>query len=106
MDSVSYRQSNFDIVYSAYVLEHIDGAVTALENFVEWARPGGLIVMWLPNRNSVYAWMARHTPHRFHIWVYRYVFGNRNEENRVLVHTPRITIRCSRELPCGLLSRT
>lgn len=68
----------FDIVYSAYVLEHIDGAVTALENFVEWARPGGLIVMWLPNRNSVYAWMARHTPHRFHIWVYRYVFGNRN----------------------------
>jgi len=69
---------HFDVVYSAYVLEHIDGALTALENFVEWVRPGGLIVMWLPNRNSVYGWTARHTSYRVHVWVYRYLFGNRN----------------------------
>src|SRR5271155_1063373 len=69
---------HFDVVYSAYVLEHIDGALTALENFADWTRPGGLIVMWLPNRNSVYGWIARHTPYRFHVWVYRYFFGNRN----------------------------
>ena len=68
----------FDVVYSAYVLEHIDGALVALENFAEWVRPGGLIVMWLPNRNSVYGWIARHTPYRVHVWVYRYVFGDRN----------------------------
>jgi 2-polyprenyl-3-methyl-5-hydroxy-6-metoxy-1,4-benzoquinol methylase len=64
----------FDVVYSAYVLEHIDGAQAVLENFVSWARPGGLIVLWLPNRNSVYGWAARHTPYRLHVWVYRYVF--------------------------------
>jgi SAM-dependent methyltransferase len=70
--------AHFDVVYSAYVLEHIDGAVTALDNFATWARPGGLIVMWLPNRNSVYGWTARHTPFWVHVWTYRYLFGQRN----------------------------
>ena len=68
----------YDVVYSAYVLEHIDGALAALENFDKWVRPGGLIVMLLPNRDSVYGWLARHTPHRVHVWIYRYLFGNRN----------------------------
>ena len=44
----------------------------------EWVRPGGLIVMLLPNRDSVYGWLARRTPHRAHVWIYRYLFGNRN----------------------------
>ncbi len=69
---------HFDVVYSAYVLEHIDGALAALQNFSNWMRPGGLIIMWLPNRDSVYGWTARHTPYRLHVWVYRYLFGNRN----------------------------
>lgn len=77
-DSDIVPSQHFDVVYSAYVLEHIDGALIALENFVEWVRPGGLIVMWLPNRNSVYGWTARHTPYRVHVWVYRYLFGDRN----------------------------
>ena len=70
--------SHYDVVYSAYVLEHIDGATLALENFTRWVRPGGLIVMLLPNRDSVYGWLARRTPHRVHVWIYRYLFGNRN----------------------------
>lgn len=70
--------NHYDVVYSAYVLEHIDGATLALENFTGWVRPGGLIVMLLPNRDSVYGWLARRTPHRVHVWIYRYLFGNRN----------------------------
>ena len=66
----------YDLVYSAYVLEHVSGAQIALENFVAWAAPAGLIVMMLPNRDSVYGWIARHTPYRAHVWIYRYVFGN------------------------------
>jgi SAM-dependent methyltransferase len=69
---------HFDIVYSAYVLEHIDGAHAVLKNFAEWVRPGGLIILLVPNRNSVYGWAARHSPHRFHVWVYRHLFGNRD----------------------------
>ena len=68
----------FDVIYSAYVLEHVDGAQRALENFTHWVRPGGLIVMMLPNRDSVYGWVARHTPFSIHVWVYRYLFRERN----------------------------
>ena len=66
----------YDLVHSAYVLEHVNGARIALENFVAWAAPAGLIVMMLPNRDSVYGWAARHTPYRVHVWIYRYLFGN------------------------------
>jgi SAM-dependent methyltransferase len=72
------HSKQFDVVYSAYVLEHIDGARSALENFAEWASPGGLIVLLLPNRDSVYGWAARHTPYRFHVWVYRYLYREPN----------------------------
>jgi SAM-dependent methyltransferase len=68
----------YDLVYCAYVLEHVSGAQTALENFVAWAAPGGLIVMMLPNRDSVYGWTARHTPYQVHVWIYRYFFRNPN----------------------------
>ena len=70
--------NHFDVIYSSYVLEHIEVARTALENFLEWSCPGGLIVMLLPNRDSVYCWAARLTPYRLHEWVYRYVFRVRH----------------------------
>ncbi len=66
----------YDLVYSAYVLEHVSGAQNALENFVAWAAPAALIVMMLQNRDSVYGWAARHTPYRARVWIYRYLFGN------------------------------
>jgi SAM-dependent methyltransferase len=69
---------HYDLVYSAYVLEHVSGAENALENFVAWAAPAGLIVMMLPNRDSVYGWAARHTSYRAHVWIYKYLFGNPN----------------------------
>jgi SAM-dependent methyltransferase len=64
----------FDVIYSSYVLEHIEVARTALDNFLDWSCPGGVIVMLLPNRDSVYCWAARLTPYRLHEWIYRYVF--------------------------------
>ena len=70
--------NHFDVIYSSYVLEHIEVARTALDNFLEWSCPGGLIVMLLPNRDSVYCWAARLTPYRLHEWVYRYVFRVRH----------------------------
>jgi SAM-dependent methyltransferase len=70
--------AQYDLVYSAYVLEHVSGAQVALENFIAWAAPAGLIVMMLPNRDSVYGWVARRTPFRVHVWIYRYFFGNAN----------------------------
>ena len=90
--------NHFDVIYSSYVLEHIEVATTALDNFLEWACPGGLIVMLLPNRDSVYCWAARLTPYRLHEWVYRYVFRVRPRGSS-FGHIRLTTTRCSRQNP-------
>lgn len=63
----------FDVVYSAFVLEHIDGARVALENFERWLRPGGLLVLKVPDSTSFYGRAAKLTPHWFHVWFYRVI---------------------------------
>lgn len=53
--TVQLPEGSFDVVYSAFVLEHVQQADTALENFVRWLRPGGLLILRLPERNSASA---------------------------------------------------
>lgn len=64
----------FDVVYCAYVLEHIEGADKVLVNLDKWTAPGGLIILRLPDRSTVYGAMVRRTPYRSHVWFYRHVF--------------------------------
>src|SRR5262245_31801626 len=44
----------YDVIYNACVLEHIQGAEMVLDNFVRWLRPGGLIIIRVPDRDSVH----------------------------------------------------
>lgn len=63
----------FDLTYSAYVLEHVNDVEAVFANFVRWTRPGGLILLRMPDRETVFGLLARSTPYRTHIWFYRYV---------------------------------
>jgi len=63
----------FDVIYSAYVLEHVEGADRVLENFARWAAPGGLVILRVPDRETVYGALVRHSPYRTHVWYYRHV---------------------------------
>ena len=56
------------------VLEHLPNPDKALENLVRATRQNGLIVISVPNRNSIKGLITRLTPHAFHVFVYRYVF--------------------------------
>jgi SAM-dependent methyltransferase len=62
-----------DVVYSSYVLEHVQGAERALANFVDWLKPGGILVLRIPDRYSVYGFLTRATPHWFHVAYKKYV---------------------------------
>jgi SAM-dependent methyltransferase len=64
----------FDVIYNAFVLEHIEGAETALVNFVRWLKPGGLLIIRVPDRDSVQGFLARFTPHWFHVFYYRWAW--------------------------------
>jgi SAM-dependent methyltransferase len=63
----------FDVIYSAYVLEHIKEADAALQNFSRWLRMGGLLILLIPDADSVRGFITRITPHWFHVLYYRYV---------------------------------
>lgn len=65
---------HFDVIYNAFVLEHVKGAERALVNFVRWLKPGGLLIVRIPDRHSVHGFLARVTPHWFHVFYYRWAW--------------------------------
>lgn len=42
--------NKYDVIYCAFVLEHVSGAEQVLENFVRWLRPGGILILRVPDR--------------------------------------------------------
>ncbi|MGA3080471.1 MAG: class I SAM-dependent methyltransferase [Terracidiphilus sp.] len=74
--TVELPAASFDIVFSSFVLEHVPRADLALENFVKWLKPGGLLILRLPERKTVHGFYTRLLPHGAHIWYYRYVHGS------------------------------
>lgn len=71
-------EKEYDVIYNSFVLEHIDGAEGVLKNFCKWLKPGGIIILRLPDRNSAYGFLARITPFWIHVFYKKYVMGNPN----------------------------
>ena len=70
--TVELEPAGYDIIYSAFVLEHVPGAERVLENFVRWLKPGGIFIVRVPDITSAHAFIARLTPHWFHVLYYRW----------------------------------
>jgi SAM-dependent methyltransferase len=79
-DIVTYgfAPRRFDVVVCWDVLEHLPDPGAALDNLVRATRPGGMLVVKVPNVMSGKGLVTKFTPHRFHIWIYRHVFGYTN----------------------------
>lgn len=75
--TVELDPESFDIVFCSFLLEHVEGAEQVLGRFFAAIKPGGLLLLRVPDRDGVYGWVARHTPHRTHIWYKRYVRGSK-----------------------------
>jgi SAM-dependent methyltransferase len=73
--SVQLTNNSYDVIYNSFVLEHIKGADQVLMNFVRWVKPNGIIILHIPDPFSVYGFIARHTPHWFHVFFYRIICG-------------------------------
>ena len=73
--SVPLEPGSFDIVFNSFVLEHIRGAEGVLDNFWRWLKPGGILILRLPDRASVYGFMTRITPFWFHVLFKKHVEG-------------------------------
>jgi SAM-dependent methyltransferase len=73
--TVRLPSAHYDVVYSSYVLEHIPGAEQALRNFADWVAPGGVVIVRVPDRDSVHGLLTRLTPFWLHVVYYRWIEG-------------------------------
>jgi SAM-dependent methyltransferase len=73
--TVDLGQRQFDVVYNSFVLEHIKGAEGVLDRFVKWLRPGGKLILLIPDPQSAYGFATKMTPHWFHVLFYRFALG-------------------------------
>jgi SAM-dependent methyltransferase len=74
--SAPLAAERFDVVYSSFVLEHVEGAEAALDNLVRALRPGGLLLLRVPDRDTVYGLITRKTPFWFHVLYSRVFYRN------------------------------
>lgn len=73
-----FAAAGFDVIVCWDVLEHLPNPEAALERFVSAVRPGGLVVIKVPNVLSGKGLITKLSPHWFHVLVYKHVFGYPN----------------------------
>lgn len=73
--SAEFAPHSFDVIYNAFVLEHVRGARQVLERFLGWLAPGGMLVLKVPDRDSAYGFLTRLTPFWAHVMIYRHMLG-------------------------------
>jgi len=78
LQEYSLEREAYDIIISWCVLEHIKKPVKVLEQFSQSLKPGGLLILALPNIWSVKGMAAKLTPTWFHIWYYKHILKNEN----------------------------
>jgi SAM-dependent methyltransferase len=68
---------SFDVVFSSFVLEHVPGAEDVLRRVVTALKPGGLLLLLIPDRDSVFGLLTRHSPHWLHVAYRKWIQGHR-----------------------------
>jgi 2-polyprenyl-3-methyl-5-hydroxy-6-metoxy-1,4-benzoquinol methylase len=67
---------SFDLVVCWDVLEHLPRPEIALRNLLKALREGGYLVLAAPNLLSVKGLITKFTPHGFHVWAYKNLWGS------------------------------
>lgn len=75
VESYRFPPDSFDLIVCWYVFEHLAHPEEAMARFAEAIRPGGLIVLALPNVMSLKGLITKYTPFRFHVWFRRNMLG-------------------------------
>jgi SAM-dependent methyltransferase len=97
----SFPADSFDVVIAWQVLEHLPAPEEALARFRDALKDGGLLILSLPNVLSVKGLVTKFTPHSFHVWAYRRLFGMKDagiDDNAPFPTYLRFSIRPSRIL--------
>jgi SAM-dependent methyltransferase len=69
IQSYPFPADAFDLMICWCVLEHVPRPTDALSNLSSCLRPGGLLVVGVPNLYSMKALVTKFTPYGFHRWA-------------------------------------
>ena len=75
VETYEFPEDSFDVIVCWYVFEHLPHPDQAMKRFAHALRPGGLLVLALPNVLSIKGLATKFTPFRFHVWVRRRLLG-------------------------------
>ena len=75
--TVDVPLASYDMVFSSWVLEHLEDPSAALDRFFSWLRPGGLVVAIFPDRDTAKGFITRMSPFFVHVWYYRWIKGRK-----------------------------
>ena len=77
IETYDLPHSAFDAIVCWNVFEHLPHPAQALDRFADAIKPGGLIVLALPNALSFKGLVTKFTPFWFHVWVTRHIVGRK-----------------------------
>jgi SAM-dependent methyltransferase len=76
LETYRFPADSFDLIVIWDVLEHLNDPVAALDNLVAAARPGALLVVAVPNLQSIKGLVAKFTPQWMHTAAVRSAYPN------------------------------
>lgn len=76
--SVQIEPESINIVYNAFVLEHVERPFDLLVRFHAWQSTSGLLILTIPGRSSAEGFVTAYFPLWVHVVYYRYCRGNPN----------------------------
>jgi hypothetical protein len=71
--SVQVKENYYDLVFSSFVLEHLERPRQALDRFFSWSRSDGLVAVIIPDRDTGKGFATRLSPFKVHVWYYRWI---------------------------------
>lgn len=78
LETHEFLPDEFDLIICWDVLEHLQRPELALASFERALKPGGLLVIAIPNVLSAKGLVAKFTPFWVHEWFYRYLMGDQS----------------------------
>lgn len=71
--TVPVDENYYDLVFSSFVLEHLEHPDQALDRFFSWLRSDGLVAVIIPDRDTGKGFATRLSPFKVHVWYYRWI---------------------------------
>ncbi|UCF79208.1 MAG: class I SAM-dependent methyltransferase [Candidatus Eiseniibacteriota bacterium] len=73
LQTIELSDAQYDMIYCSYVLEHVSGAEEVLNKLFRWLKPNRLLVLLIPDRDTVLGFITRCTPFWSHVFFYKYI---------------------------------